>query len=115
MTSSGRITRCTVSVALGETDVWEAVRDPGQSTHKELSVCRQSQPRLGCALCRPRPRSPSPCPNGSASVQRLFTVDDVASFLNLAKKTVYAMSSAGRIPAIKIGSVLRFDPIELAD
>jgi excisionase family DNA binding protein len=42
-------------------------------------------------------------------------VDDVASFLNLAKKTVYAMSSAGRIPAIKIGSVLRFDPIELAD
>jgi excisionase family DNA binding protein len=44
-----------------------------------------------------------------------LTVDDVATFLNLAKKTVYAMSSAGRMPSIKIGSVLRFDPVDLAD
>lgn len=43
-----------------------------------------------------------------------LTVDDVAEFLNLAPKTIYTMSASGRIPSIKIGSVLRFDPATLA-
>lgn len=44
-----------------------------------------------------------------------LTVDDVAGFLNLAPKTIYSMSASGRIPSIKIGAVLRFDPATLAD
>ena len=61
------------------------------------------------------PEKPKSISEQVGSSPTALTVDDVASFLNLAKKTVYAMSSAGRIPAIKIGSVLRFDPVELAD
>ena len=44
-----------------------------------------------------------------------LTVDDVAEYLNLAKKTVYSMSASRRIPSFKIGAVLRFDPAVLAD
>jgi excisionase family DNA binding protein len=44
-----------------------------------------------------------------------LTVDDVAGYLNLARKTIYSMSASGRIPSIKIGAVLRFDPAILAD
>lgn len=44
-----------------------------------------------------------------------LTVDDIAEFLNLAKKTIYAMSSSRRIPSFRVGAVLRFDPAAVAD
>ena len=44
-----------------------------------------------------------------------LTVDDVAGYLNLAKKIVYSMSASGRIPSFKISVASRFDPALLAD
>ena len=40
----------------------------------------------------------------------LWTVADVASFLRVSKSWVYQASTAGTLPCIHIGALLRFDP-----
>lgn len=42
--------------------------------------------------------------------ERLWTVNDVAHFLQLSKSWVYKEAEAGRLPCIRIGASLRFVP-----
>lgn len=44
---------------------------------------------------------------------RYLTVDDVARRLRLSKGYVFAQVRAGKIPAIRLGRAVRFDPQEL--
>ena len=43
----------------------------------------------------------------------LMTVSDVAQFLGMHEKTVYHWAGRGRLPCVRVGSRLRFDPREL--
>lgn len=45
-----------------------------------------------------------------AARKKALTVAELASLLNLGKRTVYDMIDSGRLPAIKIGSTVRLDP-----
>ena len=40
--------------------------------------------------------------------EKLLTVSDVAVYLNIKQKTIYAKVSAGEIPHYKIGALIRF-------
>ncbi len=40
----------------------------------------------------------------------LWTADDVARWAKVSRSWVYGAASAGRIPCIKVGGLLRFDP-----
>lgn len=39
----------------------------------------------------------------------LMTIENVATYLNVSKETVYKMAQKNRIPAIKVGSQWRFN------
>ena len=39
---------------------------------------------------------------------QVMTVDQVASYLQIGKRTIYAMAAAGEIPAAKVGDQWRF-------
>jgi excisionase family DNA binding protein len=43
--------------------------------------------------------------------RRALTAQQIADLLACSAKSIYAMAAAGRIPSLKIGSMLRFDPI----
>ena len=43
----------------------------------------------------------------------LLTPDDVAELLCVARRTVVTMARDGRIPHIRIGRFVRFDPTEI--
>lgn len=45
-----------------------------------------------------------------SEVESLWTVDDVAGYLKVSKHTIYKWNEHGRIPALKIGGQLRFNP-----
>ena len=45
----------------------------------------------------------------------LWTPDQVATYFGLRKSTIYAWVEAGRLPYLKIGRLLRFDPRMLED
>lgn len=40
----------------------------------------------------------------------LWTVDDVARYLRMSRSWVQKASSAGRLPTIRLGATVRFDP-----
>jgi excisionase family DNA binding protein len=44
-----------------------------------------------------------------------MTVSDVAELLNCSPGMVYLLARQNRIPALKIGSMLRFDPGTIAE
>ena len=44
-----------------------------------------------------------------------WTVEDLADLLNVSPKTLYKMANSGRIPVIRIGGMLRFDPVLTAN
>jgi excisionase family DNA binding protein len=46
--------------------------------------------------------------------QHALTVAEVAKILNMSPRTIYQHVASGRMPAVKIGSAVRFDPAELA-
>lgn len=46
-------------------------------------------------------------------VQKLLTVPEVAEFLGAARATVYAWCQQGKIPHVRVGDLIRFDPAEL--
>jgi excisionase family DNA binding protein len=41
----------------------------------------------------------------------LWTVDDVARYLRVSKSWVYQGVAAGRVPCIRVGALVRFDPV----
>jgi excisionase family DNA binding protein len=47
-------------------------------------------------------------------VPKLMTVAEVADLLGISPKTIYAWASQGRLPCVRLGSLLRFDPSEIA-
>jgi excisionase family DNA binding protein len=49
-----------------------------------------------------------------ASRKNALTLDEFADLFCISYKTVWEMASQGRIPAIKIGSNWRLDPVVLA-
>jgi excisionase family DNA binding protein len=44
-----------------------------------------------------------------------WTVEDLADLLELSPKTLYKMANSGRISVIRIGGMLRFDPVLTAN
>ena len=45
----------------------------------------------------------------------MITATEAAQLTGLARRTIYALAEQGRIPHYRIGSALRFDPVELAE
>lgn len=43
----------------------------------------------------------------------ILTIDEVASFLKVAERTVYRLAAAKRIPAFKVGGAWRFSRADL--
>lgn len=44
----------------------------------------------------------------------ILTIDEVAAYLKVGKRTVYRLASSGKIPAFKLGGTWRFRRAELA-
>jgi excisionase family DNA binding protein len=44
-----------------------------------------------------------------------WTAESLADLLELSPKTLYKMANSGRIPVIRIGGTLRFDPLLTAE
>jgi excisionase family DNA binding protein len=47
-------------------------------------------------------------------MRKALTVQEVAGLLTMSSRTVQQWAKAGRLPAIRHGSLTRFDPIQLA-
>lgn len=47
--------------------------------------------------------------------EALWTIADVARFLQVTEKTVYRLAQSGRIPAFKLGWVWRFREAEIRE
>lgn len=45
--------------------------------------------------------------------QKLLTVKEVSARLGIAEQTTYKWARSGRLPGIKLGYLLRFDPDEI--
>jgi excisionase family DNA binding protein len=45
-----------------------------------------------------------------ASREKAWKLEELAALLNCSKGKLYAMVKGGRIPYIKVGSMIRFDP-----
>jgi excisionase family DNA binding protein len=57
------------------------------------------------------------CSDLASRIEKLpgaLTASELAAFLNLGKSAVYEMAATGRIPSIKIGAAVRFDPARIA-
>lgn len=48
--------------------------------------------------------------NDELTVDRLWTVKDVMTFFAASRSWVYLMAQSGRLPCLKVGGLLRFDP-----
>jgi len=44
------------------------------------------------------------------AVDHALTVKDLGRFLSLSRNPIYEMAADGRLPSMKIGATLRFDP-----
>ena len=45
----------------------------------------------------------------------MLTVDQLAKELSVTPRTIYRLAAEGKIPHIRVGSVLRFDLIEVKE
>ena len=43
----------------------------------------------------------------------IFTLDEVAAYLKVGKRTVYRLAASGKLPAFKLGGTWRFRRAEL--
>jgi len=43
----------------------------------------------------------------------LLTADEVADLLSISPKTIYAWAESGRLPCVRLGGRVRFDPGDL--
>lgn len=57
--------------------------------------------------------SENPASTNEDNSSEFLTIDEASKFLNLAKATVYTLTSAGKIPVIKKGKRLYFTKQEL--
>jgi excisionase family DNA binding protein len=49
----------------------------------------------------------------TAGEHPMLKVSEVAGRLNVSANTVYRLADTGRIPVVRIGGQLRFDPVDL--
>ena len=49
----------------------------------------------------------------ATSPARAWTVDDVADFLRIHRRTVLKMAERGDIPSVRLGKLYRFDPARI--
>jgi len=49
----------------------------------------------------------------TTETDELWTAEDVARFLKTSRSWVYHRAQAGLLPCVKIGGLLRFDPIAI--
>ena len=67
-----------------------------------------------------RPREVNATAGGSDLASRIeklpgaLTATELAALLNLGRSAVYHLAATGRIPSIKIGAMVRFDPARIA-
>ena len=47
------------------------------------------------------------------SQSEILTIDEVASYLKVAERTVYRLAAAKKIPAFKVGGAWRFSRVEI--
>lgn len=47
------------------------------------------------------------------SKDEILTLDEVAAYLKVGKRTVYRLAAAGKIPAFKLGGIWRFKRADL--
>ncbi len=47
------------------------------------------------------------------SKDEILTLDEVAGYLKVGKRTVYRLAAAGKIPAFKLGGIWRFRRADL--
>jgi excisionase family DNA binding protein len=45
--------------------------------------------------------------------ERLWTASDVAAFLRVSRSWVYHRCESGELPCIRIGALVRFDPVQI--
>ena len=53
--------------------------------------------------------------NKNTLTEPLFDIHEASRRLNLATKTIYKMVSQRRIPYVKVGGALKFDPVRLQE
>lgn len=46
-------------------------------------------------------------------IEEIFTLDEVAAYLKVGKRTVYRLAAAKKIPAFKVGGTWRFQRQEI--
>ena len=54
-------------------------------------------------------------PQRIEAVRRAMTPTEVAAILAISPITIYKMAKAGRLPSLRIGSAVRFDPRAIAE
>ena len=59
------------------------------------------------------PKTPNKTADGGARSEEILTLDEVAEYLKIPKKTVYKMSRSGDLPAFKAGKHWRVPRAEL--
>nr|WP_276325671.1 helix-turn-helix domain-containing protein [Nitrosomonas nitrosa] len=63
---------------------------------------------------RARPRDDGTCGGGmTARQQAIFTLDELATYLKVGKRTLYRLAAHGEIPAFKVGGTWRFRQSEI--
>lgn len=63
---------------------------------------------------RARPRDDGTCGGGmTARQQAIFTLDELATYLKVGKRTLYRLAAHGEIPAFKLGGTWRFRQSEI--
>jgi excisionase family DNA binding protein len=50
---------------------------------------------------------------GEEKLNKLLTVKEAADFLQITENTIYLWARNGKLPCIRFGSSIRFDPEEL--
>jgi excisionase family DNA binding protein len=71
---------------------------------RDLAVSHESSPEHACFL-----------PQRIEGMKRALTAAELAAILAISPITVYKMAKAGRLPSLRIGTAVRFDPRAIAE
>ena len=52
-------------------------------------------------------------PECTCSPPRSWTIDDVAAYLRIHRRTVIKMAAGGEIPCLRLGKLYRFDSVKI--
>lgn len=71
---------------------------------RSVELSNQGAPDQACFL-----------PQRIEGMQRALTAAELAAILAISPITVYKMAKAGRLPSLRIGTAVRFDPRAIAE